>query len=334
MINAHAQHAIVILVEPGSLEKKAALFLESLSRNAPQFSGLPLYVMRPRIKEGKVFKPYFFESLKKYPNVTYLEQDLNVGVWRNYGPMNKPYAFQYLENMLTPKGVEFITFFDTDVLLFQDPVLLTQIASHQVVAIKPEDCAKVAAKPGQPINALWQIIYELCDVSAADLWTVTSTSDNQEIYAYYNSGVVTLKLGTGLIASFIKNVELIGADPRLHQLEPDLFNMSEQAIFSATIAANHAKNQVLELPGTYNYPYHLHRGMPADHRIRRFEDAVVLHYHHEFDLMRKVLKDGVQVSEYTRSWLLPKLPLKSMYSVYEEKFKKRFKRMRSLLKKK
>lgn len=261
------------IAEPGVLEKKAVLVLESFRKFAGSFRDSEYWIFRAR--QGDPLAPETLRRLKEL-GAHYHEEPLNTQ-WPYYALANKVAVAAFLEEQCSDR-CDFLVFADSDMLFLNEPKELI-LEEHQQCAIAPVSHKGRGQSPvsNPPENAeLWKDIYEACGVRAENVWEVRPRHDDADIKAYFNSGLISVRPRRGLFAKWKKAFGMLMEKYR-HEIEGHY--MLEQTCFTGVLLSELTKNQIKSLDLTYNYslPYFM-----KDRRVKAVDDLTVVHYHHFF----------------------------------------------------
>lgn len=295
--------AFVTVLERGDLEHKVLLLLESVRRFGGPFRNAPFWIVQPR--PGRLVRSRTLKALCANDAI-FVRADLN-RAWIEYDFANKPYAAAFVESLLSGR-VGTLVYLDSDMLLL-GPLDGLVLNGREVAALRPVDKANVGSLSDEPTTPFWRFLYAVCGVSEEDVWHVTSCVDRQSVRAYYSAGLVAVRPEAGIIAKWRDNLERLAAAPGLDEAAASPLErwFLEQASLSATLLAETTRDCVRHLGLRYGYPLHKHKSLPMDRRIAQLEDAVALHYHHEFHA--RDWRRHVPVGEDVEHWLEERLPL-------------------------
>ncbi len=257
----------VICTERGLLEPMSVTLVRSLRKFGGTFKDAPVLSYQPR--PGYEINPETLRALEQL-GVTHFTEPLNQR-YAHYPQGNKPPVCAHAEQTAS---TEFVVFLNSDVVVLNEPGALLLPASRSI-GLRPSDKVGVATTgPSDDNHAYWQRLYHLLGVEESSVGRVTTTIDQQSIYAYYNSGVMSVRRSAGIFDRWNHNFERI-MDNRLKPKQ-GVFH-TDQTTLAATLAQQQTPVEIL--PATYNYPFHLHEQMPAATRIGALKEVALLHYH-------------------------------------------------------
>jgi hypothetical protein len=279
--------AFVACIEVGVLERQALLLFESIRRYGGAFARCPIYALAPRAGLGVGRQA---QGRLEGLGVDYIDRVLNTEC-PEYGSANRVVAASYIE---ATTSHELLVVLDSDTLFLREPVAI-QLAGDVDVAVRPVDVKGMCTSgPGDPADAYWQELCEVCGVSYDEIPWVRSYVDDLRCKASYNGGLVVVRRASGILCRwwdyFLASMRA-GLRPRSEAVElrsstgrvaPEASRLwgSNQAALS--LAMWHTTRRVLTLEPTYNYPLHSHEAL-GERRARDFDELVHVHYHWLFE---------------------------------------------------
>lgn len=298
----------LLVVEPGELEGKARLLVESLREYGGAYRDAPIWAVQPRSGKRLARKTYAQFARQ---NVVFVHADLNQ-TWHHYPLANKPYASSFVE-ALVADSVRTLVLMDTDVLFLRPPDELLLDGAHSV-AVRPVDEAHVGIGVEEPVNDFWSFVYEICGVDTQKIWGVEPFVQGNKIRAYFNSGLVAVRPSRGIFRRWRRNLEQAAIRRELRMAvasRPERWFL-EQALFSGTLLGMLAREEVKLLNDSYNYPLHKQALLPAQRRLSSLADAAVVHYHQVF--YGRSWRKEIEVPPPYDAWLRQRLPLPNFFS--------------------
>jgi hypothetical protein len=210
----------------------------------------------------------FFDSLE----VDHKSMELNKD-FSDYPLANKPLSCAHAEKTC---GTELLVFADSDQLILGEPNALL-LDSDCDVSIRPVDVKNIGATDeSDPNFKYWAQLYELISVDQRKY--VTTTVGQENIFAYWNSGLVVTRCKNSLFNDWEKNFRAV----MLKNIRPaDGVFFVEQSVLAATICATNLRLNAL--PNEYNYPIHMHSEMRAPNKIDSLSELKTIHYHKIFE---------------------------------------------------
>jgi hypothetical protein len=256
----------VACVEPGPhrLEYKAAALFLTLRRNGGALRDAPLRAYAPR--PGRPVAKWLREMMDEL-RIDYVDAPLNAAN-ADYALANKPLALAHAEQSVS---TEFVTFLDTDILVWREPSAFRLPADVDIALVADTTKTTASAGPGDRFESYWMQLYDLVGATARPF--VTTTLTRETIRGSWNSGVVALRRSAGIAQQWKESMLRLLADdfsPR------DAVYLRENNLLSAVAAAHYERFR--DLPVTYNYPVQNSDRMPVP-----AEEAVLWHYQRFLD---------------------------------------------------
>jgi hypothetical protein len=311
-----ATASFVLCIEQNPIREQALLLCESIRRFGGRHRDAEIVAYAPRPGLGVDADT---ERALADMGVTYIDAPLNVEC-RAYGSANRVAAAAHAERHA--RG-EFVVVLDSDTVLLDEPALPVDA---DVAARPVDDKGSATRGEGDPFDAYWRALAELCGVPLERLPWIRTTLTHERVRASYNGGLVVARRASGVLGrwadfffrsvraglkpyrgSGVDIVASMGAVGR----EASEFWGSNQAALALAMWRGDAR--VAHYPDRYNLPLHL---VARDGEIDpRWSAAppVHVHYHglfagrqHEIalDLLARL---GVGADRL--EWLQPRLPL-------------------------
>ena len=256
----------LICTEGGQLEKESVLMVKSFRKYAGSLKDAPIYSFHVRETNDvssetvNVLKSLGVEHKKIVLNTKYPDYPL----------ANKPLLCAYAEQTL---DADILVFLDSDLVFFSEPKEFF-LPSGYDVGIRPEHHKMIGSEgPRDPNDDYWMHLYDLAGVSDTSVY-VTTTADQKQIRAFWNSGVVAVRRQAGIFTAWQKTLEKLLQEGATINRENFYF---EQSSLSATICAT-TRNIWTFSPG-YNYPIHSHNQLKDSERLSSFDEIVCIHDH-------------------------------------------------------
>lgn len=259
--------ALIMCTEGGGqLEQESLLMVESFRRFTGSFQEAPIYSFQVREK-GDVSR----ETIDRLAGFGVQHQKVVLNTqYPDYPLANKPLLCAYAEQTIE---ADILVFLDSDLVFFSEPKEFFLPTGYDV-GIRPEHHKMIGSEGPSDINEeYWMHLYHLAGVKEPDRF-VTTTVDQKNIRAFWNSGVVAVRRTSGIFTAWQRTLTKLLEEGATIDQKNFYF---EQSALSATICA--LEKQVWSFPPGYNYPIHSHNQMPASERLSSFEQIVCIHDH-------------------------------------------------------
>ncbi len=260
---------IIICTEKGKLEKYAILLCRSIRTFGGKLSNVEILSFAPR----KGFEPSK-QTLKAFEELGVIHENIELNTeYRTYPLANKPLVCAYVEEQYSNQNIVFI---DSDQIVFNEPIDF-ELPNDCDLLIRPVDFKGVGfSSTEEPNFVYWKKLMEDLNFDVLT-YDKLKTSTGDDIYPYFNSGLIITNTKHGLFKQWLKNFELIYSK----NLLPDngIFFL-EQSLFSATVLQLGLNFRMLK--NTYNYPFSIQEKLSSEVKEQDLSKLVTAHYHDLF----------------------------------------------------
>ncbi|HOP11814.1 MAG TPA: hypothetical protein PK629_10025 [Oscillospiraceae bacterium] len=165
---------------------------------------------------------------------------------------------------------------DVDSCFFKTPVF-----PDAQICVNPVDMKNIGVSYGEPLSPMWRLIYDDFGLDIHGVGSVKTIISKDEIYPYYNAGMIRAKKPDGLFSEVrTAMTALLKTNEIKNQISSPLNRIFfHQAVFSCAIMKKYGKT-VSPLPYGVNYPLHLRS---KDTTPIPLEDIVSIRYDDYFD---------------------------------------------------
>jgi hypothetical protein len=259
---------IFFVVEPGKLEYQARVLVKSLRDYGGIDQITPVYAFQPR-QSGRI-TPQTRRFFKDH-HVIFEKVNLNKGTYF-YPVANKIYAGAHFESTFSSSFKKYL-FLDTDLLIQSS--LMHLLNTPYKIAVAPAHTSKGLALTDPRLSELWKLVFEIMEVSLDQFWKTRSLFDNQSIYHYYNSGFIFYDPAALLFTKMLEAYKRVISSKQIRKVPYRDFYFLDQVILACLLARDFKRDDVLELPISYNYPLELTQ--------KNIQNAHVIHYQDYFE---------------------------------------------------
>ncbi len=261
---------IVTVAEPGRIERQVLQLIKSLRMHGGQFGQSEIWVYDDIRRGVGQLNPDFVKQIEG-EGVVMRKAKWRNNVFAHYPLANKIYA---LADACESAPERLITWLDADIICLSEPVELRAMPSGAWASMRSDARTMIANRRNRPLNWYWKLMYQLADVLPHQYDWSTTTDDGDQVYPFFNVGVVQVRPG---------NDGFIHAREALERLGPYGYNFIrhellryflEQALLSACLLRPIEKPEdIFILPVSHNMS-------PRQYRRRQPQDPVcLLHYH-------------------------------------------------------
>jgi hypothetical protein len=191
-----------------------------------------------------------------------------------------------------------------DTLILNPPTAFL-LKNHISVGYRPVHHTLVGSLFENPPDPFWSSVYERLHVPQDAPFPMYPHVDHNIIRPYFNAGHLVVRPEKRIFQTWWESFNRVYDDPSFETLyeQNTLYKIFiHQAVVTGVILSQLRKEELLELPFTYNYPLHLYHEAPEDLRPEHVNDLVTVRYE-KLDVLKKFpfqepvkkwLKDTVQ----------------------------------------
>jgi len=212
---------------------------------------------------------------------------LNVEVYSSGAPdealqfyyAGKVYAAGLAEKQLE-NSAEILVWMDDDTIFLREPssFLLKPGLSF---AYRPIMHNRSGTLYGKEPNPFWRRIYDKLDVKKESLFKMTTPADSQIVNAYFNAGLLVVRLEKGILRKWVDDFKTLYQDSVLAKMclddnEKRIF-LHQTALVGAVLNTL-TRSEMVELGDDYNYPLFFEQMFGANREFGSIEDVTTLRY--------------------------------------------------------
>ena len=251
---------------------------ESIREFAGKYSVAPISVY---ISDNYVEpKPIYFKKLQKLGAVIKTSKAPKESLWLYYS--GKVYAAGMAEADTDGKH-EILVWMDEDTIVLREP-LDFDLDDNISFAYRPVMHNRSGSLFNEPPDEFWARIYALLEIKEETLFSMETPADKQTIRAYFNAGILIVRPEKGILRKWVTDFETLYADSTLISMSKN--DITKRIFLHQTPLVGLLniinKDQMIELPETYNYPIFFHRQYEAVDEFCSIEDIVTLRYDYYF----------------------------------------------------
>ncbi|UCB42040.1 MAG: hypothetical protein JSV77_06080 [Dehalococcoidales bacterium] len=207
---------------------------------------------------------------------------------------------------------EILVWMNEDTLIVNPPVgfLLEEGVNF---AYRPVHHTRIGSVYDKPLDDFWSMIYQHCGVTGINAFPMETCTRDNVIRAYFNAGLLAVRPKQSLLATWLDYFERLYQHPDfIPFFKDDVLYMifMHQAVLSGVVLSMFQKDELLELPETFNYPLHLHQEYPIEYQPQELNNLITCRYEGIEDL-RNSLK-AIPAEEPLKSWLDERIGLTDM----------------------
>lgn len=172
----------------------------------------------------------------------------------------------------------------TNTLVLREPTDLV-LPGGRNIGYRPVHITNIGSRIDSPLDAFWSLIYERCGVPGDHVFPVKTHVDGNTLRPYFNAGHLAVRPEKRLIRKWRDAFTALYRMPEFEEFYADgryrIF--MHQAVLSAVILAGFPREELLELPPTYNYPIHLYDQDATGRRPGSIEELVTARHEGFYD---------------------------------------------------
>ena len=258
-----------------SSKTNVILLVESIRTFAGSLSHAPIWLYTP--DQGEKFSLGFIDKLKS----------LNVKL-KSFEIDDETYEFPftshaegaaYAESEALNKS-DILVWLASNTLILQEPEAFL-LRPEESLGFRPVHHTLIGSPYNEPLDPFWSLIYRLCEVSDDRIFSMTTHVDDTSIRPYLNSGILVTRPEKRILQAW-RDIFL-----KVYNIEPlqtfyerdDRYRIFvHQALLSGVILSLLTREDMKELPRTYNYPLHLHDEDVTRERPSSLEELVTFRH--------------------------------------------------------
>ena len=198
-------------------------------------------------------------------------------LWFYYA--GKVYAAAHAER-LADGNADMLVWLDEDTIVINEPSAL-DLRPEIALAYCPVMHNRSGVRYDEEPNEFWARIYRLLDLSPDSLFPMITPADRQKIKAYFHCGLLSVRPERGLLRRWLTDFERLYRDPDLTEMcrrDQTRRVFLHQTALTGAVLHTLRRDEMLELPGAYNYPIFFERQFEAHTSFDSIENAVTVRH--------------------------------------------------------
>ncbi|MEA3441767.1 MAG: hypothetical protein U9R58_15940 [Chloroflexota bacterium] len=208
-----------------------------------------------------------------------------------------------LAEVLCAGNCNYLAWMDTNTVVLQEPEEFT-LPENKSLGYRPVHHLLLGSRFDRPLDSFWSQIYHCCNVPPERVFPMKPVVEDLRMRPYFNAGIIVTRPELGLFQSWRDMFYRYYQAPGLQQFykQDDRYVIfMHQAILSGVILNKFQKENLLELPWTYNYPLHLFDQDETDYRPASLENLVT--FRHEGFYQDPDWRVKMPADEPLKDWL-------------------------------
>jgi hypothetical protein len=207
--------------------------------------------------------------------------------------------FPLATDIVASSKVEHVMLSKTDLLVWlgTNTIILKEpkdflLPDNKKLGYRPVHHINVGSLYDNPLDNFWTLVYKYCKVNPNQIFPMTTHIDEKIIRPYFNAGILVTRPEEQLFSqwnniffSVYQNLELI----ELYKQDNRYAIFIHQAILSGIIISQYNKDDIQELPVSYNYPLHLYNEDKRPSRPANIKELVTIRYESFDDLKSNII---------------------------------------------
>jgi hypothetical protein len=296
---AHEDLIFSTIVYPGtSVETDVVLLCESIRAYGGALAQAPIWCFIPHY--GKALTVRIKDRLHTL-GVTLIRFEIEQTALRF--PFIADARAAVLAETRAQNRTDILVWLTANTLVLQEPVDFL-IPENMHLAYRPVHHTLIGSRYNEPPDPFWTLVYKRCNVSDDRIFAMNTHVDNTTIRPYFNAGILVTRPKNKLLHTWCDTfIDAYQKDEfyELYTQDERYTIFMHQAILSGVILSLYRKEQLLELPRTYNYPLHLYDDDVTPYRPSALEELVTVR--HEGFYKDPAWYEKMPAGEPMKKWL-------------------------------
>ncbi len=210
--------------------------------------------------------------------------------------------------MLAKNTMDLLVFIDNNSFILSEPSEFL-LDEKKILGYRPVHHTLIGSEYSKSLDNFWKLIYSKLDVSEDDIFPMKTHVDGRTLRPYINSGFLVVRPERGLFQFWWDAYKEIYKEQEFQEYyqKDSLYSIFiHQAVLSSIILTKLSRDELYELPFSYNYPLHLFRESPQEYQPDNLNDMVTLRYYMD-KLRNPEWLDPLPFHNPHKSWVIDKL---------------------------
>ena len=175
---------------------------------------------------------------------------------------------------------DLLAWLDSDTLVLQEPRALL-FGSEQALACCPIHHLRIGPSYDAPLDPFWRLVYDACAAPEERAFLMQTAVGGDRIRPHINAGLLVVRPERGLLTAWRDTFDRVyrkRAFEQFYKQNARYRIFVHQAILSGTALSLLTPQEFLVLPGSYNYPLHLHADFPPDRAAASLNGLMTCRY--------------------------------------------------------
>lgn len=202
-----------------------------------------------------------------------------------------------------------LAWMDDDTVVLKDPRAFL-LAKGTALGYRPVTHRNIGSLYAEPLNVFWRRVYEKLAVPESAVFPMKTVADGETLRPYFNAGLLVARPERGIMAKWAGAFSALHGDPLLVDMcvrDERARTFLHQAALAGAILSLCRRNEIEELPDSYNYPVFFKEMYGAEKEFSSIDGVVTLRYDAYFRKPAPDWADRLQGPAATISWLRDRL---------------------------
>ena len=210
--------------------------------------------------------------------------------------------------MLAKNTMELLVWMDSNSFILNEPSEFL-LEEGRILGYRPVHHTLIGSEYSKPLDSFWQLLYSKLGVSEDIIFPMKTHVDGNILRPYINSGFIVLRPEKGLFQSWWDTYKELYKEPEFqeyYQKDSLYTTFIHQAVLSSIILTKLNREELYELPFSYNYPLHLYSDSSPEFQPDNLNEMVALRYYMD-KLQKPEWLDPLPFYDPHKSWVIEKL---------------------------
>lgn len=276
------------------LDIETQIFVSSIRQFAGVLSESPIWMFTPK-SEVKI--PQYLNERYSSLDVEIIPVSVNAD-YRKF-PFATYVSVTATAELFARDKTEILAWLLPDTLIINPPTYFL-LPQNKTLGYRPVHHTLIGSIYDDPIDPFWDLIYDKLNVNENNVFPMKTHVDHNILRPYFNAGFLVVRPEAGLLNLWWDSFKELYDDPSFNEFykQDERYSIfMHQAVLAGVILSTKEKEEILELPFTYNYPLHLYHESPTEYQPEKINDLITARYEN-VDWLKKV-----PIQEPLKSWL-------------------------------
>lgn len=202
---------------------------------------------------------------------------------------------------------DILAWLDANTLLVNEPKEFL-LPTSQSLGYRPVHHLLLGSRFNQPLDPFWTQIYRSCRVPPERVFSMQPVVENIQMRPYFNAGLLVTRPERHLFQDWYETFLDLYQSPAFkafYEQDQRYVIFLHQAVLAGMVLHKFELYDLLELPGTYNYPVHLFDKDNTDRRPASMDELVT--FRHEGFYQDANWMQKMPASDGLKQWLAARL---------------------------